>query len=397
MRDLLRWITDLRVLWITAPVLGNLIFLPVLAMGFVHGKTSAAPRPARWMLGLGICFFAYFALRGLVALPSPGLGDSLSRILPIPILGLILYFRKPVQTKAFPIALVWVMTCIVLFLCLIELAILPSSGRRVELLAGNPLFLTPALLPLVYLNAWLAVRSGSVRTAFLHYAALFIVLFVIGTLAGSRSPMLVSLGVLGLHLLFCLALRPASWPRMWGHAGLVGIIGASTLALASLSGSAASKFMSFFAASIEGEAFSEAGDIRFVIWKAAWEALQLAPVWGYGPQNRFAAAAPFVEEGITLPALSHPHNFVLTMGLAGGIVGIALGFAYMFGPTIASLLTKGTSWAEREMMALGAIGLTVFGMVNYILFEGFMAVSTTLALIGPIYLLRGLKDPRYKI
>ena len=81
--------------------------------------------------------------------------------------------------------------------------------------------------------------------------------------------------------------------------------------------------------------------------------------------------------------------------MAGGFVGIALGFCYILLPSLVALRSSSIANPSKELFVLGPLSILVLGTTNLVLFEAFLAVATTLTLIGPYYLLQGAKDSSY--
>lgn len=393
MPSILARVLDIRMIWIFMPLWGNLVFLPMLLSVFVSHSVGKLHRVVRIHIVLGIVFFTYFTVRGLIALPDPGLVGAVSRILPIFVIALILWVRPPDVRRAIDLRLVAVVPFVVAVLAVIELEFL-TGVTRAGLLGGNPLFLSPAMIPLVYLNCFLAIRAKRLPDSLLHYAGVLVALGVIGVLAGSRSSFAVAIGAILIHIAWVMAAwRPGKQGKHVAiHIGalllvlFIGLLAAVTL------GPSADRIFGFLTAAGKTLAANE----RVIIWTAGIEAIQDQPWFGYGPQNRWAGMFGYLEDRYFNLRLSHPHNLFVTYGLAGGIVGIVVGVFYIVVPSTLALFSRSFANDDKVLFALGAITVFVFGQANYVLFEGYMAVVSTITLIGPYYLLIGSKDDRYR-
>ncbi|MEN8841620.1 MAG: O-antigen ligase family protein [Octadecabacter sp.] len=338
-----------------------------------------------------VVFFTYFAIRGLLALPDPGLDGALSRISPVLIIALIVWFRPPNVDFVFPLLAVAIVPMAVVLLGLVERTLFVNH-LRIELLAGNPLFLTPALIPLGYLNSFLALRAQSVQRQLFHYVGLFAVLFSIGTLAGSRSSFAVILAALVLHLVWTWLFSLNKVRKLRAvHTVVVVLTVLASIWCAMNLGPSASRMSEF--ASSTGDVFSSS--VRLEMWRGALAAIMEEPVFGYGPQNRWAALEGFTRPEISGLKLSHPHNLIMTYGLAGGVFGIVIGLSYVFVPNMLLLVSKRFSASDKELFFVAPAAVFAFGLANYVLFEGYMATVTTLTLLGPYFLYVGQRDARY--
>lgn len=392
MRSMMSRLLDIRMLWFLMPLWGNLIFLPMLLSALVINPTGKLHRVVQIHIVLGIIFFTYFTVRGLIALPDTGLDHAVSRILPVLVIPLILWLRPPDTRHAIDLRIVAVVPFLACFFAWLELQlVLPI--QRASLLAGNPLFLSPAMTPLVYLNLFLAMRAKRLPDTVLHYAGGCVALFVIGVQAGSRSSFAVAVGAVILLLIWTVF----SWRRgdqgqhVVRHAGaILTVLVIGLFAVVTFGPNTARITQSLLHM---GDVIAE--NVRMQMWIAGAEAIRDQPWFGYGPQNRWTALQAYIAPELFAVNVSHPHNLIITYGVSGGVVGIIVGLAYILVPSIAALFSRRFTADDKVLFALGASTVFTFGLANYVLFEGYMAVVTTLTLIGPYYLLVGAKDNRY--
>ena len=390
MRLLISRLLDIRMLWFFMPLWGNLIFLPMLLSSIITHPSGKLHRMVKMHIVLGIAFFAYFTLRGLVALPDSGLDGAVSRILPILVIPLILWLRPPDTRHSIDLRIVAVVPFVVCLFAWLELQFV-DRGWRASLLAGNPLFLSPAMIPLVYLNFFLASRAKRLPDAVFHYAGGCVALFVIGVQTGSRSPFAVAVGAIVLLLIWTLFSRRRSQHTMQHVGAIVAVLFIGLFTVVTFGPNTERMTQSLLHM---GDVIAE--NSRLPMWIAGAEAIRDQPLFGYGPQNRWAALEDYIAAEFFTLKLSHPHNLVITYGLSGGVIGIIVGLAYVFIPSIAAIFSNSFTTDDKVLFVLGSSTVFVFGLANYVLFEGYMAVVSTLTLIGPYYLLAGGKDHRYR-
>ena len=89
---------------------------------------------------------------------------------------------------------------------------------------------------------------------------------------------------------------------------------------------------------IAEEYTDETFSLRLAIWKAAYHAFWDAPLFGYGPSERFNALASHLS--IEWLAFSHPHNDILAGALSVGLLGIPLVLVCIISPIWPLLLLK---------------------------------------------------------
>lgn len=380
---------DLRMLWLATPLLGNLVVLPLLMVPFfARRRQYLLPLELKWFIGTGVLFFGYFTLRGLFALPDPGLSGATSRILAILMIAGFVWWCDLTPKKG-DLSAVFAWVPIVAF-CWGAGEYLSSTmvAYRVELLTGNPLFLAPAILPFVFINAWYAApgRHGGA----LHYIAFTLSLILIGALCGARSGYLAALCAIAIHVGVCLAQQGqplrAKLMHLFTLAAGVFVSGLSILAM-----DPGGRFSTFvrWASSVGSDTPSSlgaSGSLRFDMWRASAEAISHAPIFGYGPQNRFEAIRPYLSSEFTDIDLSHPHNLIFTLGNGGGLVGIFLGVLFITSVCIGHLMSREKSGVPFEILVNSSLVTLCFGVTNYVLFEGYMAIVTSMTLIGPVFL-----------
>lgn len=392
MRSLLSRILDIRMIWIFLPLWGNFVFLPILMSALVFHPTGTLHRVVRLHVFFGIIFFGYFSFRGLLALPDPELGDAAARISPVLIIALILWFRPPDIRQTINLKLAAVVPIIALGMSLLEQQFVPGQ-QRAALFSGNPLLLAVSLLPLVHLNCFLAIRSKKWPEKAIHYGGLFASIVIIGGLAGSRGPLATALLSIVIHTVWVsiIGKYDKSGRQSALHICTLFLVVAVSVFVVMTCGPSSER-ISIFATNMGGSILQ---DPRIQMWAGAVEAFYQHPVFGYGPQNRWASLAGYLDPVLFAKQASHPHNLLLTFGLSGGFFGILAGLLYIFVPSISAAVSKDFASADKELFFLGAITVFVSGLSNYVLFEGYVAVVTTLTLIGPYYLLVGSKDNKY--
>lgn len=384
-------LADMRLLWPLLPLLGNLTVLVLLAVPFLAPRRrETLPLELRLFAWMGVIFFAYFAVRGLIALPDPGLSGTLSRILPILFFAALVVFSDLRSNATIPSSAFSVIAVLVCLACCVELFVLDNQQTRAELFAGNPLVFIAAVVPLAYVNAWFSWRTqGWNRIG--HYIGLFASLLVIAPLGGGRSGYLAVLMALAIHAGFVLFTWHRSWLVKLVHSciGLTMIVTATVLLILSPNGG---KFTAFVAwagqKSSDGSPVSlqSSGQIRFQLWQASYDAILDQPWFGYGPQNRFAALEPYLPADYIGAIYTHPHNLIYTLGNSGGVFGILIGLGFILSALIGYILSLGRSNASLELILNGLAAILFLGMTNYVLFEGFAILSTCMMLIGPLYL-----------
>jgi len=155
-------------------------------------------------------------------------------------------------------------------------------------------------------------------------------------LSESRGPLLALALMAPLALAFGWRLVPRSL-RLPGGVALVILIGAGTLLL--LTQERFTRLPQIVGDIMSGSAVGDyTTQIRFVLYRAAIEAIQQSPWIGHGWANLMTAVQPFLDgEGsdyaATLPQL---HNDVLDFAVAAGVVGIAVYLLLLAAPLVAA-------------------------------------------------------------
>ena len=386
----LSWCTLISV---GAIALLGLLFAAILAPIAFRG-TIRQPHPiAIAFLILSISYFSYFAVAGPLHTPVTGYSDSLWRLAPMPVIGMLVFFLTSNQPHVPTLSgrmtsWLWLGTALSTVVLIILAAF--DDDRRANTLHGNPLLVSNALfigglLPLtlwhrahwwgklalsclslatlIALTIWAEARAHSIFMLALGggiWAAL-----CLGTIDG-RHRWLWRLSLCGSAAIAAVAL--VYWLLVvWDHAIAVRIQNGLSTVVAIFQGDATGVLDTSF-------------EQRAIMWQAGWNAFLEQPLWGYGIQNRFTATdLPF--------SYTHLHNSLLTHLVAGGLAGALLyASLILFAPFAWTYLriARPAYWhsldkpQRQELLWLGIIATlcpTLSGLTNVVMFE-----STLLAL-----------------
>lgn len=109
---------------------------------------------------------------------------------------------------------------------------------------------------------------------------------------------------------------------------------------------------------LSGERIADrATRIRIELYKGAWDAFQLSPIVGHGWSHLMSSVSEFLRPGVRDYAtrLVHLHNDVLTMGVAGGILGIALYLVLIVVPPVLVIASPVDGQKAQRILGVGTL------------------------------------------
>ena len=371
----------------------GLLLAAILAPIAFRG-TIRQPHPiAIAFLILNISYFGYFAIAGPLHTPVAGYSDSLWRLAPMPIIGVLVFFLTSNQPHVLTLSgrmasWLWLSTALSTVVLIFLAAV--DDDRRANTLHGNPLLVSNALFigGLLPLTLWHRARWwGKLALSCLLLGTL--IALVIWAEARAHSIFMLILGG-GTWAVLCLKTIDGRHRWLW-RLILCGIAAIAVVAvlywvLVVWDHSIAVRIqngLNTVVAIFQGQAteiLDQSFEQRAVMWQAGWNDFLEQPIWGYGIQNRFTATdLPF--------SYTHLHNSLLTHLVAGGLPGAFLyASLVLFAPLtwVCLRVARPAYWhsldksQRQELLWMGIIA-TLFpilsGLTNVVMFE-----STLLAL-----------------
>ena len=386
----LSWCT---LIGVGAIALLGLLFAAILASIGFRGTISQPHPIAMAFLILSISYFSYFAVAGPLHTPVAGYSDSLWRLAPMPVIGMLVFFLTSNQPHVPTLSgrmtsWLWLGTALSTVVLIILAAF--DDDRRANTLHGNPLLVSNALFigGLLPFTLWHRTRWwGKLALSCLLLATL--IALTIWAEARAHSIFMLALGG-GIWAALCLGTIDGRHRWMW-RLILCGIAAIAVVAvlywvLVVWDHAIAVRIqngLNTVVAIFQGEStgiLDTSFEQRAIMWQAGWNAFLEQPIWGFGIQNRFTATDPPFS-------YTHLHNSLLTHLVAGGLAGAFLyASLILFAPFAWTYLriARPAYWhslakpRRQELLWLGVIATLcpiLSGLTNVVMFE-----STLLAL-----------------
>ena len=368
------------------------ILAPIAFRGTIRQPHPIHPIALAFLI-LNISYFSYFAVAGPFHAPVAGYSDSLWRLAPMPVIGMLVFFVSSNQPDGPTLSgrmtsWLWLGTALSTVVLIILAAV--DDDRRAETLHGNALLVSNALfigglLPLILWHR--AHWWGKLALTGLLFATL--IALAIWVEARAHSIFMLILGG-GIWAVLCLGTINGRHRWLW-RLFLCGVVAIAVTALvywvlvvwdhaiAVRIQNGLKTVVTIFQGQTTG-VLDQSFEQRAIMWQAGWTAFLEQPIWGYGIQNRFSATdLPF--------SYTHLHNSLLTHLVAGGLAGALLYTSLiLFAPlTWACLrIARPAYWhgldkpLRQELLWLGVIATLcpiLSGLTNVVMFE-----STLLAL-----------------
>ncbi|QJF52892.1 O-antigen ligase family protein [Roseobacter ponti] len=383
----------LSLIWLGIPLVGKaLAFLSVFLLPLTRDKTGDRIGALRAFMLLSIVYGAYICLRSVAA--GEGAAEPVLDTLPVMALPVMayLFIRRPVRIDVRLLYRGLVLLVFTLF-AVMWVEVRATGIAEAELALGNPfnlavLLLLPALLLTFDRFApdtrWFI--AGLTGFAFMVWS--------LGALVQTRSLFLgiIVLGVL--RVAGALLEGPGVRVRMPAAGAIAAALALAVVAMYALPSQSAR-----YTALVDGISGSQevpewSVGLRRTMLREGVDAAGAAPLFGYGPQNRFSAAFEGKEQ---LPIeLSHLHNEFLTHAVAGGLPAALLMTLLLLSPAIAGWRNNGALTAtrahqRRQVGLLASLGLLGTAAVNNVYFVDISAFTTTLTLLWSLVFLEALR------
>ena len=348
---------------------------------------------------IALLYFAYWAIGGWFFPPMDNYWDSISRILPVLVLGalpLVLQTEIGAQNHRHYWFYLASVAGVVTLLAIVSLSEIIDGTSRAAGFHGNALLAGYALLVGVMMpfSIWHRLSSPLQILFVVFFALTFLATFMF---VEARASSLI-LMVIGAPVLTCLTLAKIKGRDRWiwrlavfsticvlAIAALYFVLEISEhRAVLRMRDGITELLQSLQQPSNRQMLRDESVSIRALMWQQAWLAIQEAPIWGHGVHHRFDA----VDETLFRrfgPGFTHLHNSVLNHAVGGGLLGAGLFIALTFYPLLFFAYTRlrmPNYWLDmspplrRELGQLGLVAVSVCflsGLSNVVMFESTLA------------------------
>jgi O-antigen ligase len=338
-----------------------------------------------------------------MAYPFVGLIEVLEDLAPLWLIAFAAYFcvRKPV---AFDLGLLFRVVSVILIgvlvVALIERAFFHELWRP-RLLFGTQLNFTPTLILPALLVTYVSL-ADKLYWKVIGLLAFGSVVFLIAGVSLTRGPQVVLAGLVVLRILLVMA----SGQKLSARFALSGSIAAvflfaTILALGNASAlhrlnQLISGTTAIFQQASEGDSkafipsatdnWIESVPERFIMTIGGLEAFLQRPIFGYGAQDRFAAAVEYFDPPLG-NTYTHLHNDFVTHLVAGGIIGLGLFCLLLLTPIYVLFRGKIVSRLRRELAVLASLVFGGVALVNNILFVWATAYILALSMVAVVCLI----------
>ncbi|HET7411072.1 MAG TPA: O-antigen ligase family protein [Pararhizobium sp.] len=357
-----------------APIFGSVtgaaeISAAVVALLLMRKQGLPAVAPIQKMVVVILLgYFLYFVLRGFFTPDWKGYGGAILSIAGFVYFVPLFLYLPPRLTGLSPLRVSQVATATLFVTFALGLvASLVFHADRVSLFAGNALPFS-ALVLVTSFVAPLGWHEKRPAGRLLAIIAVLLGLFTIAFLAKSRGPTAAWVVLLVPLLIYIGGAR-----RRTAIAVAAGLAAAVVAAIAAIAVFHDTVVFARFSAPLQdlisggtgghvGAGISE----RLIMYRAGIEAFLAQPIFGYGPQNRFDGAIPFMHGAHFWH--HHLHNLFITHAVAGGIIAVLLLIAFLAIPLIIAYSASRRS-ADLTYMAwvltLGTIGFGATNMISF--------------------------------
>ena len=152
-----------------------------------------------------------------------------------------------------------------------------------------------------------------------------------------------------------IAYAPHKWHSMLKHRSALAICLAAAVTLVAFGNVIVGRFretiLEFQMVAMGGDSASVGERLR--LWSAAWDAIVVSPIFGYGVQNRMAVLnSNLISDQLAIHSFTHAHNAFLSFALDGGMVVLlaVIGVLVMPG-VIAWKAKRDAAWRQRLFVA----------------------------------------------
>lgn len=358
----------------------NIAIVVILAFNLliVNSNFSVELSSKKLYFALSSVFFI-FMIRGIFHNDTWDSLESLSPMLPIPIIGLAILLSTSdrvgisahrLENNA-KIAIVITLLIYIIFSksLAFKFGLTQLFLERLEMFSGNPIPFSTVVfgITLFCLANW---KNSKITEKFITVACLLIGFWLAGIASGTRGTLLAIL--ISTPILIWLTTQSFSLALFTPF--IVGVIFWLLLVtgVSKLDSNYAMRLSNGIETFVNANISDQSVKLRMEMWSASVSTIKDNLFWGHDISNRFKALSSHLP-GTFKINYSHPHNDIFAGAIGVGLVGGLFSIISLLSPLLASLFSKNKS-KEKLFLAIAiSLGIFITANVNTIFFNDITA------------------------
>ena len=358
----------------------NLGLVLFLAWNYFNSKNEFLIEPSAKKLFLLLCsVFFIFIIRGVFHSDTWVSLESLSPMLPIPIIGLMILFtpsdsfhisgKKVADYAKISVITTFFVYSIFLHSLAFEFDLIEHSFGRTEMFSGNPIPFSLAVfgVSVFCLANW---KFSTNKDKLITIICLFTGFWLAGVSSGTRGTLLSI--IVTIPVIIWLFTQSFSLTLLTISITLVIFLLFYILEVSIFGSSYTSRIINGINTLLDKNVSDTSMRLRTEVWTSSISAIREHPFWGYDNSNRFAALSTHLPEGFKHKS-SHPHNDVLASAISAGLIGGILAIFSLLSPVLAGLLSKENRQEKVLLGVLLSVGVVITANVNTVFFNDITA------------------------
>ncbi len=359
----------------------NLIIILVLALNFFDFKNNFLVEQSAKKLYFAISsVFFVFLIRGIFHSNTWDSIESLSPMLPIPLIGLIILLtnRDGLRISAerlenfAKIAIITTFSIYIVFSksLAFQFGLTDLFLGRLEIFSGNSIPFSNAVFG-VTLFCFANWKNTKIFDKLITVACLILGFWLAGVASGSRGTLLAIL--ISIPVIIWLTTRTLS------KFFLIIVIIGSIFGLIYLSSGIAvlgeyyvGRLNNGFDTLLSKSIADYSIKVRMEMWHASINTIRGDAFWGHDISNRFTALSKHLPETFN-HKFTHPHNDIFASAIGAGLLGGVLSIVSLLSPVWAALLSSDYTKEKLLLGSLVTLGLLTTANVNTVFFNDITA------------------------
>ena len=358
----------------------NLGLILFLSWHYLNSKNEFFMQSSAKKLYLALCaVFFLFIMRGIFHSETWISLESLSPMLPIPMIGLaiLLIARDGFSISAHRLennAKIAVVATFIIYITFskslaFEFGLTQHFLGRLEMFSGNPIPFSTAVfgITIFCFSNWKYSKNFD---KLISIACLLIGFWLAGIISGTRGTLLAV--VISAPVFVCFMTRSLILGLLitLGISGIFWILQSNAVAL--IEGDYINRLINGLKTLLNKGGSDNSIQIRTEMWSASLRTIKENYLYGYDISNRFTALSTNLPEAFT-NKFSHPHNDIFASTIGAGFIGGILSILSLLSPLLASLLSKDNTSEKLFLGILVTVGIMITANVNTVFFNDITA------------------------
>jgi len=357
----------------------NSVLIFALTLSYFNSKTKSFINPSAKKLYFAISsVFFIFLIRGVFHTDTLASIESLSPMLPIPLIGLMILLTNRDNfsisaTRLENYAKIAVITTFLIYLIFskslaLKFGVTELFFDRLEIFSGNPIPFSTAVFGITVF-CFCNWKHSKNHDKLIAIACLLIGCWLAGIASGARGTLLVIVISTPIFIwlmtqsFLLLLLMPVFILAFFWLLHINGVV--------IINNSYSYRLISGLDTFFNNGTSSTSVLLRLEMQSASLNTIKENLFWGYDISNRFTALSEHLPEAFKKH--THPHNDILASTIGAGLIGGLLSILSLLSPVWAALISKENTKEKLILAILVTLGILITANLNTVFFNDITA------------------------